>query len=55
MATMTSPANASEIPSWSIVGRRAAMNQSETSAARLFPRDEGLYRRHFQTLHAAAG
>ena len=31
-ATTTSPAKASETPSWSIVGRSAAMNQSETKA-----------------------
>ena len=27
---------------------------SADEVARLFPRDEGRYRRHFQTLHAAA-
>ena len=30
---MTRPANASEMPSWSIVGRSAATNQSDTNAA----------------------
>ena len=33
IATMTRPANASEMPSWSIVGRSACTNQSETNAA----------------------
>ena len=33
IATITSPANSSDTPTWSIVGRSAAMNQSDTNAA----------------------
>ena len=33
IATITRPANCAEIPSWSIVGRSASTNHSDTNAA----------------------